>query len=156
MIGYSITSIMNIPEHIQRINASENVHESIKAVIQHLYNENIQKDSKIKQLESYMLQMTIKVNELERYESKDCLIFHNLPVGLHGSSISDTVAFIRDVLQVHIVEEDLKACHPLGRASNGRSPSIIAKFICFRIPDSSTDFSLLFLMIQELSAGGLG
>ncbi len=100
--------------------------------------------------------MTIKVNKLERYESKDCLIFHNLPVGLQGSYISDTVAFIRDVLQVHIVEEDLKACHPLGRASNGRSPSIIAKFICFRIPDSSTDFSLLFLMIQELSAGGLG
>ena len=56
------------------------------------------KDQRISQLGGQMRQMTIKFNELESCESKDCLIFHNLPIGANGSYLADTVAFIREVL----------------------------------------------------------
>ena len=120
---------MNIPEHLQRVMASENIEESVKTLMQYLVTENESKGERIKQLESQMTGVTIKVNELERYESKDCLIFHNLPIGQHGSYLSDTVAFMRNILQVNICEEDLKACHPLGKGTSSYPPKIVAKFI---------------------------
>ena len=136
LLGGFISSIiwmplrkMNIPEHLQRVMASEKIEESVKTLMQYLVTENERKGERIKQLESQMTGVTIKVNELERYESKDCLIFHNLPIGQHGSYLSDTVVFMRNILQVNICEEDLKACHPLGNGTSSYPPKIVAKFI---------------------------
>ena len=120
---------MSISQHLQRIAVSESLTQSVKVLIQHLVTENIEKASKIRQLESQMQQMTINVRELERFESKDWLIFHNLPVAVHSSFVSDTVAFIRDALQVYIVEEHLKACLLWGKRDNRKAPGIIAKIL---------------------------
>ena len=72
---------MNIPEHLQRVMASENIEESVKTLMQHLVTENERKGERIKQLESQMTGVTIKVNELERYESKDLKACHPLGKG---------------------------------------------------------------------------
>ena len=89
------------------------------------------KSVKIAQLEAEVQQVKIKVNQLERYSSKDCLIFRNLPTRSNGSYLQDIVAFIREVLQVEIEPYDIKACHSLGPANHGKSPTIGTKFVYF-------------------------
>ena len=50
--------------------------------------------------------MKIKVNQLERYQSKDCLIFRNLPFSSNGTSLSDDIDLIQNVLNVNIEPRD--------------------------------------------------
>ena len=107
---------------------SMDVDASMKELFNDLIDDITHKDQRISQL-AEMRQMTIKVNELERYESKDCLFFKKLPIGANGSYLADIVAFIREMLHVQICEEDLKACHPLGRGANGNFLKIIANFL---------------------------
>ena len=69
--------------------------QDVKNVLQNLMTEHKQKDIKIANLEGQMRQMEIKINEIERYQSKNCPVFRNLPVGSYGSIINDTVEFIK-------------------------------------------------------------
>ena len=71
------------------------------------------------------------MNEIERYQSKDCLIFKNIPVGQYGSIPRDTVEFIKQVLRVEVVAADHKACHPLGPINFKGQTTVIARFIYF-------------------------
>ena len=75
--------------------------------------------------------MKIKVNQLARYQSNDCLKFRNLPLTTNGSYQSDVICLIQNVLNMNIEPSDIKACHPLGRGSPFNPPPIIAKFLYF-------------------------
>ena len=118
-------------EALQRLLSNDMVDSDVKNVLQPLMTENKQKDMKIANLEGQMRQMEIKINTIERYQSKDCLIFRNLPVGSYGSIINDTVEFINQVMKVTIEPADLKACHPLGPINFKGQTTVIAKFIYF-------------------------
>ena len=77
---------------------STNVDASVKELFTLLIEDTTHKDQRISQLEEQMRQMTIKVNEFERYQSKDCLIFDKLPTGANGSYLANTAAFIIEKL----------------------------------------------------------
>ena len=65
--------------------------------------------------ESDVRHFSIKVNELERYHSKDRLVFRNMSIASNGSILEDTPAFIRYILFVDIPVFDFKACQASGR-----------------------------------------
>ena len=50
------------------------------------------KDSEIRNLSNRVNYLEVKVNELERYSSKDCVIIQNLPM-LHGNIIRDVLGY---------------------------------------------------------------
>ena len=84
------------------------------------------------QLQSSMQQLSIKTNQLERYNSEDSVIFKNLPLGITGTLIGDVSFFCSKVLNISVTEDDLKACHPLYPVKDfNRLPPIIAKFTRF-------------------------
>ena len=84
------------------------------------------------QLQSSVQQLSFKPNELERYNSKDSVIFDNLPLGITGTLIRDVSYFCSKVLNMSVTEDNIKACHPLYPVKDfNRPPPTIAKFIRF-------------------------
>ena len=73
-----------------------------------------------------------KVNEMERYSSKDCVILQNLPLR-SGNFTQDVLAFFNEVMGVEVNSCDLKACHPLGPVSQNQKCVVIVKFVYFDI-----------------------
>ena len=116
---------------MKKLHESESLDEPSKEILKTLIEENIAKNTRIAELESEVAQMKIKVNQLERYQSKDCLIFRNLPFSSNGTYLSDVIDLIQNALNVNIEPRDLKACHPLGRGSPFNPPTVIAKFVYF-------------------------
>ena len=90
-----------------------------------------QKNAPIAQLELEVTEIKVKVNQIERYQSKYCLIFRNLPSSTNGTYLSDVFCLIQNGLNVNIEPTDIKACHPLGRESPFNPPPIITKFLYF-------------------------
>ena len=88
------------------------------------------KDSEIRNLSNRVNYLEVKVNELERYSSKDCVIIQNLPM-LHGNIIRDVLDLFNNILGLDVSDYDLKACHPLGIASRNQKTSVIVKFMYF-------------------------
>ena len=113
------------------IQSNDSLDQNIKEVLLHLIQESDTKNQQITVLEAKVRNLNIKVNELERYQSKDSLIFRNIPIGGKGSLIEDVVAFIRDVMMVDICAAEMKACHALGPISFQQPTSIIVKFIYY-------------------------
>ena len=73
-----------------------------------------------------------KVNEMERYSSKDCVILQNLPLR-SGNLTQDVLAFFDEVMGVEVNSYNLKAYHPLGRVSQNQKFVVIMKFVYFDI-----------------------
>ena len=111
------------------IQSNDTLDKNIKEVLLHLNQESDTKNQQMAVLEAKLRNLNIKVNELQRYQSKDCLVFRNVPIGGNGSLIEDVVAIIRDFMMVDICAADMKACHALGPVSFQRPSSIIVKFI---------------------------
>ena len=116
---------------MRKLHESESLDEPSKEILKTLFEENIAKNIRIAELESEVAPMKIKVNQLEKYQSKDCLIFRNLPFSSNGTYLSDVIDLIQNVLNVNIEPRDLKACHPLGRGSPFNPPPVISKFVYF-------------------------
>ena len=73
-----------------------------------------------------------KLNDVERYQSKDCIIFRNLHLLSNQNVTVDVVHFVKTALGVQLDSSVLGACHPLGIIDDSRQPSIIiAKFLYF-------------------------
>ena len=73
-----------------------------------------------------------KLNDVERYQSKDCTIFRNLPFLFNRNVTEDVDHFVKTALGVQMDCSALAACHPLGRIYDARQlPAIIAKFVYF-------------------------
>ena len=116
---------------MEKLHESDGLDEKSKEILKILITENAAKNARIAQLESEVTQIKIKVNQLKRYQSKDCLIFRNLPFSTSGTHLSDVICLIQNVRNVNIEPSDIKACHPLGRRSPFNPPPIIAKFLYF-------------------------
>ena len=88
------------------------------------------KDSEVRNLSNRVNYLEVKVNELERYSSKDCVIIQNLPM-LHGNIIRDVLDLFNNILGLDVSDYDLKTCHPLGIVSRNQKKSVIVKFVYF-------------------------
>ena len=73
-----------------------------------------------------------KLNDVERYQSEDCIIFRNLPFLSNRNVAQDVVHFKKAALGVRMDCFALAACHPLERIDDARQPpATIAKFLYF-------------------------
>ena len=88
------------------------------------------KDTEIRNLSNRVNYLEVKVNELERYSSKDCVIIQNLSM-LHGNTIRDLLDLFNNVLGLDVSDYDMKASHPLGIVSRNQKTSVIVKFVYF-------------------------
>ena len=109
----------------------ENLDEPCKEILKTLIEENFAKNTRIAELESEVARMKIKLNQLNRYQSKDCLFVRNLPFSSNRTYLSDVIDIIQNVLNVNIEPRGLKACHPLVRGLPFNPPPFIAKFVYF-------------------------
>ena len=90
------------------------------------------KDAQLIQLQNEIEYLREKVNDVERYTSKDTIFFRNLPLLSNKDDITDVIEFIRNVLHVEVTPGDLVACHELGRIVDiNEPPPIIAKVLYF-------------------------
>ena len=70
-----------------------------------------------------------KTNEIERYQSKDCIIFKNLPLVSNKRVTDDVSYFVNRVLGINMTVKDLVGCRELAQIKYpSRPPPIIAKF----------------------------
>ena len=71
--------------------------EPCKDVLKTLIKENFAKNTRIVKMESELAQMKIKKNQLERYQSKNCLFYCNLPFCSNGTYLSSVIDLIQYV-----------------------------------------------------------
>ena len=72
------------------------------------------RDTTITNLTSSVQFLERKVNDIERYSSKDCVIISNLPLQ-HGSDYwEDIIGFFAKFLSIRVNRHQIVACHPLG------------------------------------------
>ena len=96
---------------------------------QHICKDLNDKNTQIEYLQSGVQYLKQKVNEIERYQSKDCIIFRILPLMSNTNITDDVIYTINNALGVSMGHRDLVACHELGAVRNPRRPPpIIAKF----------------------------
>ena len=119
-------------EKVKTILDSASLDPIVKELFQLLIEENQEPTKSVIQLQSSAQQFSIETNELERHNSKDSVIFNNLPLGITGTFIGDVSHFCSKVLSISVTENDLKACHPLYSGQDfDRPPPIISKSIRF-------------------------
>ena len=108
----------------------------IPQILRILQTELVHKDEEIAKLKEDVSYLSKKINEQERYNSKNCLIITNLPLVSGDSYFKDVVAFLRDYLGIMINETDHQACHPLGSMTNrNKPPNVIVRFLHFFTKD---------------------
>ena len=104
----------------------------IPQILRILQTELVHKDEEIAKLKEDVSYLSKKINEQERYNSKNCLIITNLPLVSGDSYFKDVVTFLRDYLGIMINETDLQACHTLGSMTNRNNPpNVIVRFLHF-------------------------
>lgn len=113
-------------------NLIKNVDPSLKEILLFLIKENEEKTTQLQSLTSEVQELRQKTNELERYNSKDTIIIHNLPLRSQRNIMEDVILFLKSTMQVYLQAEEIKACHPLGPVKDvNNPPPIIVKFIYF-------------------------
>ena len=104
---------------------------STKQFIELLLSENNKKSQEIITLKNEVCALEQQITLQERYSSKDCLIFENLP--WDGKEFLPTFIsrFLSEYMTFLINPGNLKACHVLGRGQKNIPPGIIVKFVYF-------------------------
>lgn len=114
---------------IESLNNSE-----IKPILVQLLTEITKRDGIITNLENRVAQLEDRVNECEKYSSKDTIIFENLPIIKDGKvNLADQVCdFLYSHLSYRSHSSNFKACHYLAPWKHGKfPPPVIVKFIYF-------------------------
>ena len=104
---------------------------STKQLIEFLLSENNKKSQEIITLKNELCTLEQRITLQERYSSKDCLIFENVP--WDGKEFSPTfiTRFLSEYMNFLFNPEKFKACHVLGRGQKNTPPAIIVKFVYF-------------------------
>ena len=83
---------------------------------------SIEKDKTIEQLQAKLGELEDRLLQQERYTSKDCLIFENLPMNYYDKLDLQTQNFLRQYLNYTVPLKNMKACHLLGSWNNSKYP----------------------------------
>ena len=104
---------LNVSKAIDSIESSE-----MKKVFLHLFTKLSTKDERILTLENRVAELEERVDECEKYSSKGCLVFENLPIKKPEGNIPTLEHQVCDFLLKYLNWEThphkFKACHPLG------------------------------------------
>ena len=121
----------SLNEKLQQIESSldPKLFESLSELVSNI-NE---KDQVITTLQKEVCYLNKKVNELERYSSKDCIIIQNLPLlSPKQSLVEDVVRLLNEQLQIKVMSSDIVACHFLAPYKGTKDPPpVIVKFVYF-------------------------
>ena len=104
---------------------------STKQLIEFLSSENNKKSQEIITLKNELCALEQRITLQERYSSKDCLIFENLPWDGKESLPTFITRFLSDYMNFLTNPENFKACHVLGRGQKNTPPAIRVKFVYF-------------------------
>ena len=106
---------------------------NLKAIIQHLLKKLEEKDDQIRLLTNRVVDLEQRVNECEKYSSKDSIIFDNLPLRNDNTPLSHQVCdFLQKYLNFTTHPQNFKACHVLGKWKDTNSPpGVIIKFLYY-------------------------
>ena len=128
----TLNLIMSELENIEILLQNGQIDEKLYQFLIQLDKRLSMKDEQIAELKNEVALLKNKVNSLEQYSSKDCIILKNLPLVSGKDITTDVIYFLQRVLGIKVEKTDLKACHQLGPITDvKRPPPIIAKFIFF-------------------------
>ena len=105
----------------------------LRLLFEQLYKLLETKDRDITDLKNQVQSLEERVNEIEKYSSKDCLIIDNMPLGDSKWNLEIQVCnFLKNYLNYESHPSNFKACHFLGKFEAGKKqPPVIVKFIYF-------------------------
>ena len=112
----------------------ESLKNSEKPILAQLLTEITKRDGIITNLENRVAQLEDRMNECEKYSSKDTIIFENLPLKKDGkANLADQVCeFLYSHLSYKSQSSNFKACHYLAPWKHDKyPPPVIVKFIYF-------------------------
>ena len=96
--------------------------ESLKNIMGNLLKLSIEKRKTIEQLQAKIGVWEEKLLQQERYTSRDCLIFENLPMNHYDTLDIQVRNFLRQYLNYTVPLKNIKACHLLGSWKKLKSP----------------------------------
>ena len=98
----------------------------LKDLLDELLQNLTRKDEVIENLQKDVLHLDRKMNELERYSSKECIIILNLPLFSGSNVMQDAVDFFWNVFETNVNVVDHVACRSLGPFTDIRkSPPVL-------------------------------
>lgn len=119
-------------EDLQKQLKSLKIDADLKDYLNNLTTIIHQQSDYITDLQNEVQYLRKKVNDVERYTSKDTIIFRNLPLLSNKNVTTDVIEFLRRIMGIEITPAELVACHELSPIKNpNEPPPIIAKFIQF-------------------------
>ena len=90
-------------------------------------------DNEVVGLKNEITQLKNRMTQTERYNSKDCVIIHNMPITSTTNITEQAIKFIKDYFDIQLTFTDIKACHFLGNCKDFKNPKpIIIKFVFFQ------------------------
>ena len=125
--------MINLRDELDNINSCD---PTLMNFMEKLIGELEKKQASINKLVSRVQFLEKKVNDIERYSSKDCIIINNLPL-VHGTDYwEDVLTFFANYLNIKVERDSIVACHPLGPIHNpSQPPAFIVKFVYFDVKD---------------------
>ena len=104
----------------------------LRRVLLELYGKLLKKDNVIINLQNRLSELENRVLDNEKYTSKDCLIFENMPRTTDGRPLPQQVCeFLKVFLNYNTQPANFKACHVLGKGNGRYPPAVIVKFVYF-------------------------
>lgn len=106
---------------------------NLKGIFDHLLNKLSEKDNEIRLLTNRVVDLELRINECEKYSSKDSIIFDNLPIRNDKTPLDHQVCdFLKQFLNYDTHPQNFKACHVLGKWKDQSSPpGVIVKFLYY-------------------------
>lgn len=105
-------------------------------LLKYLCDQLDEKEGRVVMLENRVFDLEMRMTEVERYSSKDCVIIENLPYDLNVDLAMQATDFLNTKLKMQLSPQGLKACHFLSNPTiPGKPAAVILKFIYFSDKD---------------------
>ena len=88
--------------------------------------------AQISELRNEVTDLKERISEQEKCSSKDTIIINNLPLLQDADLVSSVLYFFKTFMDIQLLQEDLKACHVLGKCSDiNKPPPVVVNFVYF-------------------------
>lgn len=133
-----MSSVCEVNELTSLMDSITTSNPDVGKALQLLSNNLDEKNGRITMLENTIYELETRMLDLERHNSKDCVIIQNLPINNVNNDLSlEVCKFFKERLSVHLNPGSFQACHYLSRPNDIRAPlAVIVKFIYFKEKDA--------------------
>ena len=124
-------------------------------IITRLQEDNNMLKKKVSALESKVEDLEINCNSLEQYGRRNNLELSGIPDSVDDRDLEKTVVKILKKIDVNVNENDIEACHRIGKSKNGVPKNTIVRF-CNRKHSKRALYNRKRLTESNLESIGLG